>query len=103
MKEFPELTYKVKEVSDPLGLAPNATSLDFHRAVYKNPSLPISTRQRSAIAALQFEHPKLAVHALVDEKSFAFRLEKAIERSAKVVNGEVLTNRLIEAKPLRRL
>ena len=88
---------------DPLGLAPDATSLDFHRAVYRNASLPISTRQRSAIAALQFEHPKLAVHALVDEKSFAFRLEKAIERSAKVVNGEVLTNRLIEAKPLRRL
>jgi hypothetical protein len=106
MKEFPELTYKVKEESDPLGLAPDATSLDFHRAVYRSPSLPISTRQRSAIAALQFEHPKLAISAIIDEKSFAYRLEKAIERTEQVKNGIVPTNgpmKLIEAKPLRRL
>jgi hypothetical protein len=102
MEEFPKLTYKEVEV-DPLGLAPNATSLDFHRSVYRNPNLPISTRQRSAIAALQFEHPKLAVHAILDENSFAFRLERALLRTAKVFNGEAPTNRMIEAKPLRRL
>src|SRR5262249_8549395 len=92
---------------DPLGLAADATSLDFHRAVYRNASLPISTRQRSAIAALQFEDPKLAVHALIDEKSFAYRLERAIGRTARAVNGDAPTNqmKLIEAKPakLRRL
>ena len=100
---------EARRLVDPLGLAPNATSLDFHRAVYKNAALPISTRQRSAIAALQFEHPKLAVHALVDERSFAVRLERAIERTAKAkaINGDAPTNsggmKLIEAKPLRRL
>src|SRR5215510_7488571 len=88
---------------DPLGLSPDATSLDFHRAVYRNAALPISTRQRSAIAALQFEHPKLAVHALVDEKSFAHRLELAIERSTKAINGDVPTNRMIEAKPVKSI
>jgi hypothetical protein len=107
-KEFDLETQSWVEVQeeDPLGLAPDATSLDFHRAVYRNASLPISTRQRSAIAALQFEHPKLAVHALVDQDSFAYRLERAIERTAKVVvNGEVTTNKMIEGpvKSLRRL
>jgi hypothetical protein len=88
---------------DPLGLAPDATSLDFHRAVYRNASLPISTRQRSAIAALQFEHPKLAISAIIDEKSFAYRLEKAIERTARAVNGDVPTNKMIEAKPVKSI
>src|SRR6516162_8172670 len=89
---------------DPLGLAPDATSLDFHRAVYRNASLPISTRQRSAIAALQFEHPKLQISAIIDEKSFAYRLERAIERTEQAKNGVVTTNGpMIEARPLRRL
>jgi hypothetical protein len=110
-KEFDLQTQSWVEVQeeDPLGLAPDATSLDFHRAVYRSAALPISTRQRSAIAALQFEHPKLAVHALIDEKSFAFRLERALLRTAKVFNGDAPTTGgmklLIEAKPakLRRL
>ena len=102
-EEFPELTYKEVEEKDPLGLAPDATSLDFHRAVYRSASLPISTRQRSAIAALQFEHPKLAISAIIGEKSFAARLEKAIARSDRARDGEVLTGgmKLIEAKPVR--
>ena len=100
------LDFVEKVRKDELGLAPNATSLDFHKAVYRNASLPISTRQRSAIAALQFEHPKLAISAIIDEKSFAYRLEKAIERTEQAKNGVVTTNgqvKLIEARPLRRL
>jgi transposase len=76
-----------KSVGAVFGLTPakdqsgeRATSLDFHRAVYRNPSLPISTRQRSAIAALQFEHPKLAVHALIDEKSLTAWNEQSAEQ-----------------------
>jgi hypothetical protein len=108
MKEINQIIDQINEEQrrlrqqDPLGLSPDATSLDFHQAVYRNPSLPIPTRQRSAIAALQFEHPKLAMTAVVDESSFAFRLDKAIERTNRLRNGEPMMNgqqKLIEAQP----
>jgi hypothetical protein len=43
------------------------------------------------IAAIQFEHPKLAVTATVEAGDFADQLEQAIERSRRV---------MIEAKPI---
>jgi hypothetical protein len=101
-EEIVEQQKKVDAMNrDPLGLSPDATSLDFHQAVYRNPTLPIPTRQRSAIAALQFEHPKLAVTAVISEGSFADRLDKAVERSNKARNGQIIVNgpKLIEAQP----
>lgn len=63
-----------------------ATSLDFLQAIYRNPTQSTSRRMRAAIAALPFEHPKLAVTAtLGDVESFAARLEAARQRAAKVV------------------
>jgi hypothetical protein len=49
-------------------------------------------------AALQFEHPRLAVTAVIDESSFAYRLGQAVERSNRIKNGEVVVNgrKLIE-------
>src|SRR5262249_652264 len=88
---------------DPLGLPAGATSLEFHQAVYRNASLPISTRQRSAQAALPFEYQKLAVK--MNMRNFVEELEAAIERAnkqtEKVRRGEIATNgaKLIEAKP----
>jgi ActR/RegA family two-component response regulator len=54
---------------------------------------------RAAVAALQFEHPKLSAAAVVhDDGTFAARLERALERS-----GRALTNgdgaKLIEHEP----
>ena len=46
---------------------------------------------RAAMAALQFEHPKLAVTATVEAGDFADQLEQAIERSRRI---------MIEAKPM---
>jgi hypothetical protein len=67
-------------------------ALTFLKAVYRNPSLPLSVRMRAAIAALPCETPKLAVTATTgDMKGFAAQLEAARRRSGKLV--------VIDAKP----
>jgi hypothetical protein len=66
------------------------TSLKFLQTIYRNPEVPLPVRMRAAMAALQFEHPKLAVTANVESGDFADQLEQAVERSRKV----------IEAKPI---
>src|SRR5262249_9983993 len=71
-------------------LEPNATSLTLLQKVYRSSAIPLSTRMRAAMAAIQFEHPKLAVTANVEAGDFADRLDRAIERSRTV----------IEAKPM---
>jgi hypothetical protein len=89
---------------DELELSPNATSLEFLQACYRNSALPLSTRMRAAVAALQFEHPKLSAAAVVhDDGTFAQRLEKALLRSAlangggaNVINGEGSGPKVIE-------
>jgi hypothetical protein len=57
------------------------SSLDFLQAVYRDPNQPIHRRLRAAIAALPFEHPKLAVTATVSTEGFAAKLEAMMERS----------------------
>ena len=66
------------------------TSLKFLQTIYRNPEVPLPVRMRAAMAALQFEHPKLAVSANIEAGDFAFKLDQAVERSRKV----------IEAKPM---
>ena len=72
------------EAQQTIELPENGTSLDLLQQVYRNPSLPLSTRMRAASAALPHEHPKLAVTTVVNVGDFADQLEKAIERSRKV-------------------
>ena len=67
------------------------TSLKFLQTIYRNPEVPLPVRMRAAMAALQFEHPKLAVTANVEAGDFAFKLDQAVERSRRV---------MIEAKPM---
>jgi hypothetical protein len=52
---------------------------------------------RAATAALQFEHPKLAVQAIVPMGDLAERFDRAIERSGLSRLGE--SPKLIEHKP----
>jgi hypothetical protein len=59
--------------ADEIELTPNATSLDFMQAVYRDPSQPMTRRMRAAVAALPFEHPKLAVTE--NRYSFASEME----------------------------
>jgi hypothetical protein len=79
------------KTDEAIEVAPDGTSLDLLRAIYRRADLPLSTRMRAATAALPHEHPRLAVTAVVNG-DFADQLEQAIERSRKV-------SPMIEAKP----
>jgi hypothetical protein len=73
------------EQAERFELEEGATSLNLLQAIYRSPAVALSTRMRAAIAALQFEHPKLAVTANIQAGDFADQLEQAIERSRKVI------------------
>jgi hypothetical protein len=63
-------------------LGPEANSLDFLQACYRNPTLPLSTRMRAAGLALPFELPKLAVTAVLsNQEDFATILDRRIARA----------------------
>jgi hypothetical protein len=79
------------EAQQAIELAPNATSLTLLQKIYRSSAIPLMTRMRAAIAAIPFEHPKLAVTATVEAGDFADQLERAIDRSRRV---------MIEAKPI---
>ncbi|AWO87703.1 MULTISPECIES: hypothetical protein [Bradyrhizobium] len=90
----PVLDWPVVEVME--DTAPEVegnTSLDFLQAVYRCADQPMHRRMRAAVAALPFEHPKLAVTAVVNGEGFGAKLEAARARAANVVsfrNVEVL-------------
>ena len=87
MEELIDLQTVAKPSSE-IEIAANVTSLELLQQVYRNPSLPLSTRMRAAATALPFEFPKLAVTASFNGEAFADRLEKAFSRSAKVIEAE---------------
>jgi hypothetical protein len=68
-----------------LVVPPNATPLEFFRAVYLDPAQPPQRRMRAAEAAAPYMHPKLAVVAQVDGIGWASKLEDAIVKSGKAV------------------
>ena len=69
------------KTDEAIEVAPDGTSLDLLRAIYRRADLPLSTRMRAAAAALPHEHPKLAVTTVVNAGDFADQLERAVERS----------------------
>ena len=72
---------EVLEPEVPVTMVGDGTSLDFLRAIYRDPSQPMHRRMRAAIAALPHEHPKLTAIAQVGGgKDFAAPLEAANAR-----------------------
>jgi hypothetical protein len=66
-------------------------SLEFLKAVYRNPEVPLFTRMKAAGIAIEYERPKLAATMIVNGGDFAAKLDRAIARSQSVNQ--------IEAKP----
>ena len=90
----------LEDEKDAMELAPDACSLDFLQAVYRNPSLPISTRMRAAGLALPFEKPKLSVTAVVNEvEDFASALDRRIARAKELRQLPRLENDPRELQP----
>jgi len=72
-------------------------SLDLLRAVYRNPSLALTTRMRAAIAALPHEVPKLAVTAVMSDNDFATLLDRRLKRIEEMKAKEIEAP--VEVKP----
>jgi hypothetical protein len=62
-------------------------ALSYLQSVYNDPLQSTHTRLKAAAIAIEYERP-LAVTAVVDGGDFAARLERALARSAKVINGK---------------
>jgi len=95
MEELIDLqTVQVQEKEDEIVLPADGTSLTLLQKIYRSPAVALSTRMRAAIASIQFEHPKLAVTANIQAGDFADQLDRAVERSRRV---------MIEAKPVKAI
>ena|SRR5437016_5453040 len=88
--EMPRFASIATEPRAPIELPANGTSLDLLRVIYRSPVLPLPVRMRAAIAALQYEHPRLQVVAQISEHSFAEVLERRLQRLAAIESGKVI-------------
>jgi hypothetical protein len=62
------------------------SALEYLQDIYKGRREPDHVRTRAAALALPFENPRLAVTGVLrDDAGFAAQLERALARSAKVI------------------
>jgi hypothetical protein len=78
---FPQIEYKEKEVV----VCFNGNALQYLQSIYRDPSQEQHTRMRAAAMAIAFESPKLAVLATVGKEDFGAILDRAVERSKRVM------------------
>jgi hypothetical protein len=84
---------------DSITVPPGATSLAFLQAIYRSTEQPMVRRMKAAMAALPFEHPRLAVTAVINDQGIAAQLQRAIQRSAKVMLARQETAPIVDLAP----
>jgi hypothetical protein len=91
-----------KDKPDEIEIPPNGTSLDLLQAVYRRSDLPLTTRMRAAIAALNYELPRLAVTAQITDQDIATVLDRRIAHYQELqrANGSKLIEAKVEAEPV---
>jgi hypothetical protein len=68
---------QARPAEEELPLPEGATSLDFMKAIYRDPRQPISRRMRAAQIAIAYEHPKLsATYAVDGSRNFAQQMKE---------------------------
>jgi|SRR5215831_13850563 len=78
---FPDLVYEgPKKQPDEIEIPPNGNSLDLLQAIYRSSSLPLTTRMRAALGAIQHEVPKLLATAIIQENDLATLLDRRIAK-----------------------
>jgi hypothetical protein len=94
---------------DEIEIPPNGNSLDLLQAVYRRTDLPLTTRMRAAIAALNYELPRLQVTAQISENNIATVLDRRIAHyqqlqrangSSKLIEAKVEAAEVVEAEPI---
>jgi hypothetical protein len=95
---FPELVYQAQGDKQ-LDLGPTASSLDLLQAIYRDPSIALTTRMRAAMAALPHEVPRLAVTAQITEQDFATLLDRRLKRLEELKLLEANGAKAIDGKP----
>jgi hypothetical protein len=99
----------IEDKPNEIEIPPNGNSLDLLRAVYRRSDLPLTTRMRAAIAALNYESPRLQVTAQISENDIATVLDRRIAHyrelqrangSSKLIEAKVESAEVIEAEPI---
>jgi hypothetical protein len=90
--------------NDPYAIhEPETAKLDalrYLQLIYRDPQLSTGVRMRAAIAALNYETPRLAVTAQISENDIATVLDRRIKRLEEMRLREANGSKLIEANKL---
>jgi hypothetical protein len=68
------------------------TALQLLQTIYRDQRVPLPVRIRCAVEALPYENPKLSAVAVasMSGNEFAMRLDRAIMRSAKLIEAKAV-------------
>jgi hypothetical protein len=89
---YPENLKVAEEEQEVIELAPGETSLHFFQRVYRSTRQPMARRMSAAREAIAHEHPRLSAVGVNywAGDTFAARLERASQRSQKVIEGRAI-------------
>ena len=87
-----EITTMLDQLEAELEAPEGRNALELLQAVYRDLRQPLGMRMKAAIQCLPFENPKLSSVAVatMTGNEFALRLERAVMRSGKLIEGKAV-------------